>query len=121
MKILIGMNLSPAWVAFLEKNGIKAIHWSSIGTPDAPDRVIFEWAIQNEHIVFTNDLDFGSILASASHKAPSVIQARTDSLLPDTLGSQLLSVLYQFHDELIQGALITFDLQRAKARMLPLR
>ncbi|MDR1307614.1 MAG: DUF5615 family PIN-like protein [Treponema sp.] len=37
MKILVDMNLSPRWVDFLSGNGIEAVHWSSIGPPDAPD------------------------------------------------------------------------------------
>ena len=29
MKILLDMNLPPAWVDFLENQGFQAIHWSN--------------------------------------------------------------------------------------------
>lgn len=38
MKILLDMNLSPAWVEFLEGEGFEAVHWSLVGEPNAPDR-----------------------------------------------------------------------------------
>ncbi len=38
MKILIDMNLSPAWVEVLEKAGHTASHWSTVGSLNAPDR-----------------------------------------------------------------------------------
>ena len=42
MKILIDMNLSPAWTDCLEKIGIEATHWSKIGPADAPDSEIMK-------------------------------------------------------------------------------
>jgi len=44
MKILIDMNLSPAWVRVLEEAGHSAIHWSTIGSLNAPDREVLLWA-----------------------------------------------------------------------------
>jgi predicted nuclease of predicted toxin-antitoxin system len=35
MKILIDMNLSPAWESVLKEAGHTAIHWSTIGAPNA--------------------------------------------------------------------------------------
>lgn len=46
MKILVDMNLSPLWVQFLEANGIKAEHWSSIGKASAPDSQILNYAAE---------------------------------------------------------------------------
>ncbi len=33
MKLLVDMNLSPAWVDVLRQAGFEAIHWSEIGSP----------------------------------------------------------------------------------------
>ena len=44
MKILIDMNLSPAWVSVLEEAGHTASHWSTIGSLNAPDREVLLWA-----------------------------------------------------------------------------
>jgi predicted nuclease of predicted toxin-antitoxin system len=44
MKILIDMNLSPLWVPFLSDRGVEALHWSSVGKPDAADSEILGYA-----------------------------------------------------------------------------
>ena len=66
MKILIDMNLSPAWVSVLEDAGHTASHWSAIGSMNAPDREILSWAKMNGYVLFTHDLDFGAILAATA-------------------------------------------------------
>mgnify|MGYP003381965787 CR=1 len=42
MRLVIDMNLSPAWVETMKTGGIEAIHWSQVGSADAPDLEIFE-------------------------------------------------------------------------------
>jgi predicted nuclease of predicted toxin-antitoxin system len=37
MKFLVDMNLSPSWVNFLCDAGFPAVHWSKVGSGDAPD------------------------------------------------------------------------------------
>ncbi|MDW8450113.1 MAG: DUF5615 family PIN-like protein [Anaerolineae bacterium] len=73
MKIVIDMNLSPSWIQVFEWQGWDATHWSSVGAPDAPDVEIMDWARNNEHILFTHDLDFGIVLALTRATGPSVI------------------------------------------------
>jgi predicted nuclease of predicted toxin-antitoxin system len=63
MKILIDMNLSPTWVNAFAEVKIESVHWSSIGDQAAADSVIMAYAKTNGYIVFTNDLDFGVMLA----------------------------------------------------------
>ena len=83
MKILIDMNLSPLWVDFFASKDLYSAHWSSVGRATDLDEIIFEYARLNKYIVFTNDLDFGSILAATNANAPSVFQVRSQQLLPD--------------------------------------
>ena len=73
MKILIDMNLSPDWVGVFVKHEITAIHWSSVGDPRAEDSELMDWARANNHILFTHDLDFGTMLALTGAESPSVI------------------------------------------------
>lgn len=47
MKLLVDMNLSPAWVTVLEQAGSEAVHWSTIGNPRATDLEIMNWAKHN--------------------------------------------------------------------------
>jgi len=120
MKVLIDMNLSPEWVAVFGRNGHEAIHWSKVGDPQASDRTIMDWARTNEHIVFTNDLDFGAILAVTHAQGPSVIQVRTQDVTPDYLESTLVGLLEQYSALLAEGALIVLDEAKARVRILPL-
>jgi predicted nuclease of predicted toxin-antitoxin system len=120
MKILIDMNLSPEWVKTFANNGIEAKHWSNIGDKSAMDEVIMQWALNNNYIVFTNDLDFGSLLAVTQAQFPSVIQVRAQDLLPQNLDKIVMNALKQFELELESGALVTIDISRSKVRILPI-
>jgi predicted nuclease of predicted toxin-antitoxin system len=120
MKILIDMNLSPEWCAALEKHGHSCVHWSQIGSPDASDSVLMEWARQNGYVVLTHDLDFGAILAATKASAPSVIQIRARDVLPPAMEAVLASALRTYEDRLSAGALLVVDSARSRARILPL-
>jgi predicted nuclease of predicted toxin-antitoxin system len=121
MKLLIDMNLSPTWVSFFAAHNISSIHWSKVSKPDAPDVEIFEYAQQNDFIVFTNDLDFGAILAATNANAPSVFQLKSQELMPHLVGNQVVQCLNQYQNYLLNGSLITFDTSRTRLRILPLR
>lgn len=120
MKILIDMNLSPDWVSNFTSAGIESIHWSQVGKPDAADTDIIEYARRQGYIVFTHDLDFGTILALTQTESPSVIQVRTQDVLPDKLADRLIGALRQHATALNEGALIVIDEMRSRIRILPL-
>jgi predicted nuclease of predicted toxin-antitoxin system len=119
MKLLIDMNLSPDWIEVLEQRGWDALHWSTVGDPRAPDSEIMAWARANGYVVFTHDLDFGALLATTHAQGPSVIQIRTQDILPASLGNKLISILSQYEKELERGALITVDESKSRVRVLP--
>ena len=121
MKLLIDMNLSPKWVPVLKEAGLDAAHWSGIGRPDAPDYEILAYARSNGYVVFTHDLDFGTILAATKADCPSVIQIRTQNVTPEHLGQLVVSALHQFEKHLEDGAIITIDQKKLRARILPLQ
>ncbi|MBU6359086.1 MAG: DUF5615 family PIN-like protein [Chloroflexota bacterium] len=120
MKIVIDMNFSPSWVPVLIGQGWTAIHWTSIGPPNASDITIMAWAKQNNHVVFTHDLDFGTLLALTHASGPSVIQIRSLNVMPESLQELVERVIRQFETELNSGALITIDERRQKVRVLPI-
>ena len=68
LNLLVDMNLSPQWVPVLQRHGWQAAHWSTIGDPGASDKEITDWARDQEYVVFTHDLDFGTMLA-LTHEA----------------------------------------------------
>jgi predicted nuclease of predicted toxin-antitoxin system len=120
MKILIDMNLSPDWVDVFTAAEIESVHWSSIGDPAAKDTVLMAYAQINDYIVFTNDLDFGTLLAIQQVNLPSVIQIRSQDLLPASIGNLVISALQQFRSELTTGSLMTIDSSRLRVRILPI-
>jgi predicted nuclease of predicted toxin-antitoxin system len=121
MKLLVDMNLSPDWVAVLEPAGWETIHWSNVGNLRAADAEIMAWAKQNGFIVFTHDLDFGTMLALTQAEGPSVIQVRTQDVTPSAIGKLVVNALRQFQAQLEKGALIVLDEAHVRARILPLK
>ena len=121
MKILVDMNLSPLWVPFLVTHGVEAVHWSTVGVPSAPDAQILGYAASNGFVVFTHDLDFGMLLAAHESRGPSVIQVRTQNVLPSALGTIVLRAIDAGRDHLESGAIVTVDLTRNRIRLLPIR
>lgn len=121
MKIVVDMNLSPLWATFLVDQGFEAVHWSTVGDARAADLVLLAWARDTEHVVFTNDLDFGVLLAMAGAAGPSVLQVRTLDLTPDAIGSAVVRVLHAHEDVLRRGALVTLDARTARVRILPIQ
>ena len=120
MKILVDMNLSPLWIDFFSKNGIEAIHWSNIGSPDAPDIEIINYAKKHDFTILTNDLDFGFILAYTQSKKPSVIQTRTGVLKPDRIGNIVMNAVKHISEDIEHGALVTIDQKKIRVSLLPL-
>jgi predicted nuclease of predicted toxin-antitoxin system len=120
LNILVDMNLSTEWIAFLKADGWQATHWSAIGNPRAEDTMIMAWALVNSHVVFTHDLDFGTALALTSATGPSVLQLRGKMMLPEQVGAAVLTALRQYESELAKGALVVVEASRSRARVLPL-
>ncbi len=121
MKVLVDVNLSPAWVGFFTANQVEAKHWSLVGRSDAQDGEVMQWARSNGFIVFTHDLDFGALLALAGERGPSVIQVRTQDVLPEALGHRVVDLLHQHAEEIALGAIVVLDDASARLRLLPIR
>lgn len=121
MKILLDMNLSPGWVAFLARHGHDARHWSQVGARTADDQQLLQQARTTGATLITRDLDFGALLAFSGDTTPSVVLLRAGDLDVETLGPLLIDCLHRFSMQLAQGALIVLDEERSKLRLLPIR
>lgn len=120
IRIVLDVNLSPAWISALEKHAISAVHWSTVGDPRAPDRVVLTWARENGYVLFTHDLDFGALLALTHARGPSVIQARTHDVMPAALAGPLMAAVHEHTASLERGAILTLEPHRNRVRVLPL-
>jgi predicted nuclease of predicted toxin-antitoxin system len=121
MKFLLDMNLPPRWARFLSDYGFECVHWSNVGECTAKDSVIMTYAREHGYTILTHDLDFGAMLADNRGTGPSVIQVRTQNVVPEAIGDLVLNAIARFEKELQQGALITIDPYRSRVRVLPFR
>lgn len=112
------MNLSPEWEQVFSEY-CKIEHWSRIGDSDTPDELILQWAKESGQVILTNDLDFGAILAATHLDSPSVFQIRSMCLDPVIIGADVLACFKKFEQDLKEGALISYDLRKARVRRLP--
>jgi predicted nuclease of predicted toxin-antitoxin system len=119
-RILVDMNLSTEWIPLLVAAGHKAVHWSEVGDPRAPDTALMQWALDNAYAVFTHDLDFGTMLALSGASGPSVLQVRCLNVLPEAIGPLVLALLRTYATEIERGALLVADERRERVRILPL-
>jgi len=120
MKILIDMNLPPILAKLLAARGVESAHWYRIGAMDASDSEIINFAINNNYIVLTCDLDFSAILSVTHGKKPSVIQIRSQLFQSEQLADIIAASLAQCKNELKDGAILSIDVKRARLRLLPL-
>jgi predicted nuclease of predicted toxin-antitoxin system len=120
MRILIDMNLSPQWVVVLGRQGFSATHWSTVGRDDAPDYEIMAWALKNDCMVLTHDLDFGALLALTHAGGPSVLQIRAQNVSPESIEPVVVASIKKFADALRCGALLVVDQSQTRVRLLPL-
>jgi predicted nuclease of predicted toxin-antitoxin system len=120
VQLVIDMNLSVEWVDELARHGWSAVHWSTVGDLSAEDTVVTRWALANGHVVFTHDLDFGTMLALTHAAGPSVLQVRGQNVLPEDIGPVVIAALRQYDAELAAGALVVVDAKKSRVRVLPL-
>jgi predicted nuclease of predicted toxin-antitoxin system len=120
MNIIIDMNLSPEWVGEFKIHTIDAVHWSSVGKHDAPDYVIINWARDNDYVVFTHDLDFGTAIALTKAEKPSIIQVRTQDVTVSHLSNMVIPTIKKYAELLEKGALLVIDEDKNRIRILPL-
>ncbi len=85
MRFLIDANLPPALAGGLTARGHEATHLVDHGLLDAPDTVIWSFALQGEWAILSKDEDFARRRASTA-VGPAVIWIR----LPNTRRRALL-------------------------------
>jgi len=121
VKIVVDMNLSPEWLEVFAQAGWQARHWSQIGRPNADDDEIFSWAAENDHLVFTQDLDFPQILFASQGGSPSVVLLRIKNELDAVQRARVCAAIRQASASLQTGAIMVIDDRRIRLRTLPIK
>jgi len=113
------MNLSPKISEHLKNQGVESDHWSKIGKFNATDAEIIKYAVDNNYVVITCDLDFSTILSAIGDQKPSVIQLRMQALNLESAAKTIAYTVVQNTDALKQGAVISLNANKARIRLLP--
>ena len=79
-----------------------------------------DWARVNEYVIFTHELDFGTLLAVTHAEGPSVIQVRAQDVMPQHMEGMVVTSVQQYASQIEEGALIIVDERKSRARILPL-
>jgi predicted nuclease of predicted toxin-antitoxin system len=77
------------------------------------------WALSHGQVVLTHDLDFGTALALTHALGPSVLQVRSQAVLPEQIGPIVLESLRRYEAELASGALVVVEEAKSRVRVLP--
>ena len=120
MKILLDMNIPLKYSTLLAERGIEVLRWADVGVPNASDVEIMAYARENDFIVLTCDLDFGTILSVTHDLKPSVTQVRASVIHAVRAVDLISTALMQYTDELGKGAILSIDIKSARLRLLPL-
>lgn len=120
MKFLLNLCLSPKIVLSIRSLGHEAIRVDQLNLAKASDHDIFYYAIRNDMIVLTADLDFGQILAFTQKNKPSVIIFRLENPSTEKVTKYLTQVITKFQNELEKGCIIAVNEKQIRVRELPL-
>ncbi|MEB3335988.1 MAG: DUF5615 family PIN-like protein [Leptolyngbyaceae bacterium] len=120
MKFLADMGVSLFTVAWLREAGHDAVHLREEGLQRLPDKEILLKARQEDRIILTMDLDFGTLLAMNQEPFPSVILFRLKDERSRMVNQRLAVLLSQCVEVLETGALISVSDEAFRVRSLPI-
>ena len=120
MRIAADVHISPRTVQFLNGLGHDAVRVTDIMPAGAPDPAIIDWAVSNDRVVLTQDLDFSEIVVVSGMSQPSVIQLRLSDAQVDRVNRILELALPQLETAIANGIIASVnDDARIRIRQLP--
>lgn len=117
--ILADMNLSPSTVTSLREYGFNIDRVSDILPMNSTDDKILEYAVKNNKIIITQDLDFSAILALRGLSAPTVVTLRLSDTRIDVVTKKIRSTWKQIENYL-EGYAITITDKDIRFKKLPI-
>lgn len=121
MRVLLDVNLSPECMYYLAEAHIHAVHWTAVGSPSATDLEILLYASSHGDLIFTQDADFGRLLAISAKEVPSVCYLRAGRVKPILLSDAVPAALRPMLEAGAGGLFSVVDARRIRVVSLPLR
>jgi len=104
---------------FLRSLGHDVARVNELLSPTASDEAIVAAATREGRSILTQDLDFSAVVALSGRTVPSVISLRLSSSRVERVNAVLQEVLPDVEQDLLQGAIMTVQDGRIRARRLP--
>ena len=120
MKLLLDMNIPLKYESLLKDKGIMVLRWSDVGSPNAQDVEIMDYARMNDFVVLTFDLDFSAILSTTHELRPSIAQVRASIINAEQAVDLIVTALIRNSDDLDKGAILSIDIEKSRIHLLPL-
>jgi predicted nuclease of predicted toxin-antitoxin system len=119
MKILLNENIPPSLCPLWQEINWNASHANNLGLGGKSDVSIVEFAIQNEFVIITHDLDYSRIVSLSGKDKPSVLSFRLEKVSLNLLFELINLNKIQLEHYLQKGALVSIDETGFRFRILP--
>lgn len=114
------MPLSPKTATYLNSLGYDAVHLFTLGKARATDEEIIELAKEQDRIILSTDLDFGTILACSKAVIPGIILFRIEYATVEKINIFLKKILNMVKLEDLRNSIVVVDDVRIRLRKLPI-
>lgn len=120
MKFLLDVHLGASLSNLLENDGHSCRLVTEAGDPRMDDTEILELARENDEVILTHDLDFGTLLAFSKYNKPSVIIFRIEKINSRIFYQLIADNWETIEGPLSQGAIVIIEPHSVRIRSLPI-
>ena len=120
MNFLLDVGISPKVLSLLTSLGHRGVHCTDIDLASASDHQILDYAIQDNSIVITSDLGFGTLAVFEERVVPGVIILRLNNPNAAQMVASLRQLLTGVNAEQIHQAITVVEPHRIRITKLPI-
>lgn len=121
MKFLLDVHLGASLARLLENDGHSCRLVADVGDPRMDDNEILQLARENDEVILTHDLDFGTLLAFSKSNNPSVIIFRIEKINSKIFHQLIKNNWETIEEPLTSGAIVVMEPFSVRIRPLPIK
>lgn len=115
LRFIVDQGTSPAIAAAL---GHDAVHTSQVGLAAASDAIIVGYALKDDRVIVTQNIDYSDILYQRRWAKPSIILFRDRLGRPARQAALVQTALPQIASSLAEGAIVVISDASVRTRRL---